>query len=243
MYSLITAFQNSVGRKILTGVTGIGLTLFLITHLSANLTLFALDPTSLASGDNAFNRYALFLKDLGWLLYIVEFGLLAIFLIHAYLGVAIYLRKRKARPEAYAKYKSRGGPSKQGFSSRTMIITGTILFLFVGMHLKTFKFGPGWNEEPAYTVMVESNGTEVPMRDLSKLTVEIFQSEVYVGVYMAIMLLLGFHLRHGVWSALQSLGANNKALTPFLYSVAGLVGILIALGFFILPIYLYFMFK
>jgi len=242
MYSLVTAFQNSVGRKILTGVTGIALTLFLISHLSANLTLFALDSTSLASGDNAFNRYALFLKDLGFLLYIVEFGLLAIFLIHAYLGVAIYLRKRKARPEAYEKYKSRGGVSKQGFSSRTMIITGTVLFLFVGMHLKTFKFGPGWNSEPAYTVEVQANGNTVEMRDLSKLTVEIFQNEIYVAVYMGIMLLLGFHLRHGIWSALQSLGANNKSLTPIIYSIAGLVGILIALGFFILPIYLYIMF-
>lgn len=242
MYSLVTAFQNSVGRKILTGVTGIALTLFLISHLSANLTLFALDSSSLASGDNAFNRYAMFLKDLGFLLYIVEFGLLAIFLIHAYLGVAIYLRKRKARPEAYEKYKSRGGVSKQGFSSRTMIITGTILFLFVGMHLKTFKFGPGWNSEPGYTVEVQANGNTVEMRDLSKLTVEIFQNEIYVAVYMGIMLLLGFHLRHGIWSALQSLGANNKSLTPLIYSIAGLVGILIALGFFILPIYLYFMF-
>jgi len=242
MSSLVTAFQNSVGRKILTGVTGIALTLFLISHLSANLTLFALDPSSLASGDNAFNRYAMFLKDLGFLLYIVEFGLLAIFLIHAYLGVAIYLRKRKARPEAYEKYKSRGGVSKQGFSSRTMIITGTVLFLFVGMHLKTFKFGPGWNSEPDYTVEVQANGNTVEMRDLSKLTVEIFQSEFYVAVYMGIMLLLGFHLRHGIWSALQSLGANNKSLTPIIYSIAGLVGILIALGFFILPIYLYFMF-
>lgn len=240
MYSLVTAFQNSVGRKILTGVTGIALTLFLVAHLSANLTLFSIDLQNM-DPDNAFNRYALFLKDLGWLLYIVEFGLLAIFLIHAYLGVAIYLRKRKARPEAYEKYKTRGGPSKQGYSARTMIITGTILFLFVGMHLKTFKFGPGWNEEPEYTTTIVQNGKEVPMRDLSKLTVEVFQNEAYVIVYMAIMLLLAFHLRHGVWSALQSLGANNKKMTPVLYTVAGIIGVLIALGFFVLPIWIYLM--
>lgn len=240
MYSLVTAFQNSVGRKILTGVTGIALTLFLVAHLSANLTLFSIDLQNM-DPDNAFNRYALFLKDLGWLLYIVEFGLLAIFLIHAYLGVAIYLRKRKARPEAYEKYKTRGGPSKQGYSARTMIITGTVLFLFVGMHLKTFKFGPGWNEEPEYTTVIMQDGKEVPMRDLSKLTVEVFQNEVYVVVYMAIMLLLAFHLRHGVWSALQSLGANNKKMTPVLYTAAGIIGVLIALGFFVLPIWIYLM--
>ena len=80
------------------------------------------------------------------------------------------------------------------------------------------------------------------MRDLTKLTIEVFQDPIYVAVYMAVMLLLGFHLRHGIWSALQSLGANNKKLTPLLYTVAGVIGILIALGFFVLPIWIYIMF-
>lgn len=240
MYSLLTAFQNSVGRKLLTGITGLALTLFLIAHLSANLTLFSVDFINY-NADNAFNRYALFLHDLGWLLYVVEVGLLAIFLIHAYLGIAIYLRKRKARPEAYEKYKSRGGPSKQGYSARTMIITGSVLLLFTVMHLKTFKFGPGWNSEPEYVTTVIKDGNPVEMRDLSKLTGEVFQNEIYVIVYMSVMLLLAFHLRHGIWSALQSLGANNKNLTPIIYGVAGAIGVLIALGFFVLPIWLYFM--
>lgn len=238
MYSLLTAFQNSVGRKILTGVTGIALTLFLIAHLSANLTLFSIDFANY-NPDNAFNRYSLFLHDLGFLLIVVEMGLLAIFLIHAYIGVAIYLRKRKARPEAYVRYKSRGGPSKQGYSARTMIITGTILFLFVGMHLKTFKFGPGWNSEPGYVTTITSDGAEKEMRDLAILVQEVFQNEIYVAVYMGIMLLLGFHLRHGIWSALQSLGANNKRMAPIIYTVAGAIGILIALGFFVLPLWIY----
>jgi len=240
MYSIITAFQNSVGRKILTGVTGLALTLFLIAHLSANLTLFTVDFANY-NPDNAFNRYALFLHDLGWLLYIVEAGLLAIFAIHAYLGIAIYLRKRKARPEAYEKYKTRGGPSKQGYSARTMIITGSVLLLFTVMHLKTFKFGPGWNSEPGYVTTITKDGNTVEMRDLSILTAEVFQNEIYVIAYMSIMVLLGFHLRHGIWSALQSLGANNKKLTPLIYTVASAIGILIALGFFVLPLWLYFM--
>lgn len=238
MYSIISAFQNSVGRKILTGVTGLALTLFLIAHLSANLTLFTIDFANY-DPDNAFNRYAMFLHDFGWLLIVVEMGLIAIFAIHAYLGIAIYLRKRKARPKAYEVYKTRGGPSKQGFSSRTMIISGTLLLLFTGMHLKTFKFGPGWNSEPGYVATVVKNGTEVPMRDLSILVQEVFQSEVYVILYMAIMVMLGFHLRHGVWSAVQSLGGGNKTLTPIIYTVAGIIGVLIALGFFVLPLWIY----
>ncbi len=235
MLTLLTAFQNSVGRKILTGVTGIALVLFLIAHLSANLTLFAVDPSQ---PDNAFNRYALFLHDLGFLLYIVEFGLAAIFLIHAYIGVSIWWGKRKARPEAYALSASRGTPSRQTFSSRTMIISGTILFLFTFMHLKTMKFGPGWDTaDVAYYTTVDDGK---PMRDLSKLVIEVFQDDLlYVVIYSGVMLMLGFHLRHGVWSALQSLGAMNKKLTPLLYTIAGVIGIAIALGFFVLPIWIY----
>lgn len=237
MYSLLTAFQNSVGRKILTGVTGIALTGFLIVHLAGNLTLFTIDYSN---ADNAFNRYAHFLHELGLLLIVAEIGLLAIFLIHAYLGIAIYLRKRKTRPEAYKQFKTRGGASKQGFSSRTMIVTGILLLLFTVSHVNHFKFGPGWSGEAEYTQVVNVGGEETQIRDLSKLVGETFQDPIYVIVYVAIMILLGFHLRHGIWSALQSLGAMNKKLTPVIYAIAGILGILIALGFLLLPIWIYF---
>lgn len=237
MYSLLTAFQNSVGRKILTGVTGIALTGFLIVHLAGNLTLFTIDYSN---ADNAFNRYAYFLHDLGLLLIVAEIGLLAIFLIHAYLGIAIYLRKRKARTDAYKQFKTRGGASKQGFSSRTMIVTGIFLLLFTVSHVNHFKFGPGWSGEAEYTQVVNVGGEETQMRDLSKLVGETFQDPIYVIVYVGIMILLGFHLRHGIWSALQSLGAMNKKLTPVIYAIAGVLGILIALGFLLLPIWIYF---
>ena len=237
MYSFLTAFQNSVGRKILTGVTGIALTGFLIVHLAGNLTLFTIDYSN---ADNAFNRYAHFLHELGLLLIVAEIGLLTIFLIHAYLGIAIYLRKRKTRPEAYKQFKTRGGASKQGFSSRTMIVTGILLLLFTVSHVNHFKFGPGWSGEAEYTQVVNVGGEETQIRDLSKLVGETFQDPIYVIVYVGIMILLGFHLRHGIWSALQSLGAMNKKLTPVIYAIAGIVGILIALGFLLLPIWIYF---
>lgn len=243
MYSLLTAFQNSVGRKILTGVTGLALTGFLIIHLLGNLTLFTIDY---GNPDNAFNRYAHFLHDLGWLLYVAEAGLLTIFLIHAYLGVAIYLRKKKTRGENYQVVKSRGGASKVGFSSRTMLISGSLLLIFTVSHVNHFKFGPGWSGEPEYTQEMNVGGEQTPVRDLSKLVFETFNRQYegaifYVIGYVGIMILLGFHLRHGVWSALQSLGAMNKKLIPVIYAVAGTIGILIALGFLVLPIYIYFL--
>ena len=78
------------------------------------------------------------------------------------------------------------------------------------------------------------------MRDIARLVTEKFQSPWYTFGYVGAMLLLGIHLRHGVWSAFQSLGATNPRLTPVIYSVGALLAILIAAGFFILPLWIFF---
>jgi succinate dehydrogenase / fumarate reductase cytochrome b subunit len=77
------------------------------------------------------------------------------------------------------------------------------------------------------------------MRDLAKLVVEKFQSPLYAFGYVAVMVFLGFHLRHGVWSAFQSLGVNNISWSPLIYSFALIFAILIAVGFVVLPLGIY----
>lgn len=228
MPKVFETLTSPVGRKILTGLTGLALSLFIIAHLLANLTLFR--------SSEAYNLYAKFLHDMGWALYLAEAGLILFFAVHAYTGISIWWRKRQARPEQYEKYATRGGKSKQTFSSRTMIITGLVLLAFTIVHLNTFKFGPGWAGEAEYTT--EIAGEE--MRDLSKLVFETFQNEFYVIGYVAVMILLGFHLRHGIWSAFQSLGTINTKLSLLIYTVSGIFAILIALGFLVLPIWIYF---
>lgn len=215
-------FTSPVGKKLLTGITGLGLTIFVLMHVSGNLSYF--------SGSDAYNQYTYFLASLGPLLYAVEAGLVVFFLVHAVLGIRIYLGKRKARPQNYRSYKSRGTPSMQSLSSRSMIITGILLLAFLLLHLKTFKFGP------VYETVVDG----VPMRDLARLMTETFASPFYTFGYVAIMVLLGLHLRHGIWSALQSLGAMNPRLTPLVYTIGGLVAVLIAVGFLVLPLWIFF---
>ncbi|MEX0772162.1 MAG: succinate dehydrogenase cytochrome b subunit [Balneolales bacterium] len=222
MPKVFEILTSPVGRKVLTGITGLALSLFVLVHLLGNLTLFI--------GTDAFNSYSNVLHEMGLLLYLAEAGLLLFFVVHAYTGISIWWRKRQARPEKYEKYATRGGKSKQTFSSRTMIITGLVLLAFTIVHLDTFKFGP------EYTTMVA--GQE--MRDLSRLVFETFQNELYVIGYVGVMVLLGFHLRHGVWSAFQSLGGNNQKLSLLIYTVGGIFAVLIALGFLILPIWIYF---
>jgi succinate dehydrogenase / fumarate reductase cytochrome b subunit len=222
-----TALDNPIVRKLITGITGLGLTLFVLVHMLGNLSYFAADP-------QAYNKYSHTLLSLGPLLYAVEIGLLIFFALHVYLGISIARKKKAARPVGYDLYESAGSPSLQSPASRSMIVTGVILLIFTVIHLISFKYGPGVSE--GYMVLVDG----VEMRDLKTLLEEKFRSPVYTFGYVAVMLLLALHLRHGVWSALQSLGAMSPRLTPFVYGLALLVGLGIAVGFFVLPLYIFF---
>jgi len=228
--SLSTHLNSPIGKKLITGITGLGLTIFVLMHMIGNLSMF--------SGDDAYNQYAHLLASLGPLLYAIEAGLVLFFLAHAVNGIKIWMGKRKARPQGYKVYKSAGKPSMQSSSSRSMIITGIILLVFTVFHLISFKFGPGGpgNADAAYLTVIDG----VEMRDLAQLVREKFATTWYTFGYTAIMLLLVVHLRHGVWSALQSLGAMRPSLSPVIYSLGGLIGLGIGLGFIVMPLALFF---
>ena len=222
MPSLLKALKSQVGRKILTGSTGIGLMIFIIGHLAGNLTLF---------GDaQAFNEYTYALESMGVLLYIVEAGLAFFFLLHAYIGISIWWNRRKARPEGYEKYQTKGGPSHQSWASRSMIFTGIVLLVFLVIHIDTFKFGE--------TATVVNDGTQ--MRNLQALVVETFQNPIYAFGYTFVMILLGFHLKHGFWSAFTSLTMKHKKYSAGIYTVGIIFAILMAVGFLFIPLYIYF---
>ena len=218
---IIKFYNSSIGKKIITGVTGLGLSLFVLFHMTGNLVLF--------TSPEAYNQLAHFLNSLGILLYLIEFILLGLVIFHVAIAISIQISKLQARPINYEQLKSVGEPSKQSISSRTMILTGLILLVFLVFHLLTFKFGT------YYSTAI--NGVE--MRDLARLVIEKFQSPVYTFSYVGVMIFLGFHLRHGVWSAFQSLGAINARLSPLIYAIAFIFAVLIAVGFLILPLAIY----
>jgi len=222
MPSFLKALKSQVGRKILTGLTGVGLIVFLITHLAGNLTLFG-DP-------QAFNEYTLTLESLGWILYVLEAGLAILFLLHAYIGISIWWNRRKARPEGYAEYESKGGPSHNSWASRSMIFTGIVLLVFLVIHLDTFKFGA------TDTIMI--NGEEA--RDLKALVIDTFMNPVYAFGYTFVMILLGFHLKHGFWSAFTSLTMKHNKYSALIYTAGIIFAILLAIGFLFIPLYIYF---
>ena len=226
--NLITALTSPVGRKVLTGATGIGLVAFVIAHMIGNL--------SYLPGPEAYNGYAHKLLSLGWIFYTIEILLALCFLLHAIIGISIQIRRWQARPVGYKMYKSAGKPSRSGYSARSMIFTGIILLGFLILHLISFKYGPGAAE--GYTATLD-NGESV--RDLHRLMTEKFKEPLYAFGYPIIMILLGMHMRHGVWSALQSLGMMSRRLSPYLYALAAILGVFVAVGFLFVPLYIYFL--
>jgi succinate dehydrogenase / fumarate reductase cytochrome b subunit len=219
---VLNFYSSPIGKKIITGITGIGLTLFVLIHVSGNLVLLI--------SSEAYNQLAHLLDSFAILLNLIELLLLVFIIFHVVIGIAIQINKYQARPIKYNQYHSIGQPSKQSLSSRTMIVTGLFILIFLVFHLLNFKFGT------YYTTVIN----EVPMRDLARLVREKFHQPVYAFGYAGIMVLLGFHLRHGIWSALQSLGTMNSRFSAVFYSLTSLVASLIAIGFIILPIGIYY---
>lgn len=218
---------STVFQKVIMALTGVFLILFVIMHLSGNIPLYFEDGSS-------FNAYADLLASFGSLLYIAEIGLLATFILHIVTAIQITRLNKAARPIGYKAYQTKGGPSKANLSSRFMIVSGVLLLAFLVLHIWQFKYGAGVTEG----YVVEHNGKQI--RDLHRLVVETFQNPIYVLIYVFSMIMLAFHMRHGFWSAFQSLGTRRPDLINMLQKLAILLALIVSLGFMGIPIWIYF---
>lgn len=218
--------RSSVAKKFLNGLTGLALTLFIIVHLVGNLLLLTGNPED-------FNRYAHKLESLGPLLWLAEIGLALFFVLHILSALTVYFDKQRARPARYAVSGDAGGTSRKTLSSKTMIYTGLVLLVFVPWHVISLKFGPGIDE--GYMTVLDG----ALVRDLHRWVIEYFQNPVHVALYVIVMLLLGFHLRHGFWSMIQSLGVYHPRWTPVWYTGGLVFAAVMAVGFLVIPIWIY----
>jgi succinate dehydrogenase cytochrome b subunit len=216
--SLRRVFSSSVGTKLLIAVTGLLLFLYLILHLAGNLMVFA--------GQETFNHYAHVLVS-NPLVVPAELALLLFFLVHVFKAVTMWAKNNAARPVPYEEKAWAGHTSRKSLASTTMIWTGLAIFAFVIVHVAHIKYG-AW-----YQI------GDPPMRDLYRTEVEVFTSPLWVAFYVVCMALIGFHLRHGISSAFQSLGASHAMYTRRVVAVGTVVAILIAGGFAIIPIWVY----
>jgi succinate dehydrogenase / fumarate reductase cytochrome b subunit len=211
-------FNSSVGMKLLIGVTGFALFVYLVVHVLGNLMVFV--------GQNAFNKYAFTLEG-NPLIPIIEIGLLLIFLLHVYKTLRMFLENQAARPVRYAKKKYAGRPSRKTLASATMIASGLWLLVFIVIHVKAFRYGTEY-EWPA-------GG-----RDLYRLEMENFANPLVVGFYVLSMVVVGSHLWHGISSSLQSLGLDHPRWTPRILVAGKIVAVLIAGSFMAIALWAHF---
>jgi len=222
---------TSVGKKVLMAVTGLLLLVYLVLHLAGNLLIYFGPPT--------FNAYSHFLIA-NPLIVPVEIGLLAVFLLHVYEAVLNWLENRRARPVSYYQpirrlfgYGWAGKPSRKSIASATMIGSGLIIVLFVVVHLLQFKFGADY-------LTTASSGAP-GIRDLYRLEIENFSNLAIVAFYVFCMVIIGFHLWHGISSALNSLGVDYRGSAPTLLRIARIGAMFIAGGFLFIPIWAFFL--
>ena len=214
--SLRRVFSSSVGTKLVIGATGLLLFAYLLLHLAGNLMVFG--------GQETFNHYAHMLAS-NPLVVPAEIALLLLFVLHIFKAVTMWTKNQAARPVPYEQKSWAGYTSRKSLASSTMIWTGLAVLAFVIVHVAQIKYG-AW-----YQI------GDPPVRDLYRTEVEVFSSPVWVAVYVICMVFIGFHLRHGIASAMQSLGASQ--VSKRLLVLGTIVAILIAGGFAAIPIWVY----
>ena len=205
-------WQSTNGKKVVMAVTGAILFLFVIGHLLGNLQVF--------EGPARINAYGHLLKSLGELLWIVRLILIAAVVLHITATVQLALRNQKARPVGYKAKKS----VNSNYADRTMYWSGPIVLAFVIFHL--LQFTAGYVHPEAQFV----DG------DIYQNIVSGFRVWWVSAWYIFSMILLGMHLRHGIWSMFQSVGANHPRHTPTLQRAAFWIALLITLGYISIPI-------
>lgn len=219
MISLKDYLRSTVGQKALVGLTGLGVAGFTLIHMSGNMLILM--------GPEPYNKYSHALIS-NPLIYFAEAGLLAIFLFHVAIATRLFFLNRGRRGVAYATSVT-GSDKGTTLAARSMILTGALVFVFLVLHLISFKFGA------EYTATYQG----IEMRDLHKLVVEKFKEPLFVGWYVFSMVVLWVHMSHGVAAAFQSLGAASS-LNRCLRKAALGITTLIVLGFLSQPLYVFF---
>jgi len=210
--------KSSIGKKFVMAITGSFLLIFLVIHLIGNLTLFF--------GPEAFNRYVLSLAKIKPMIRVIEIVLLSAFIFHIYNGSKLWWENKRARP---VNYKINGSVENTTIFSRTMFVSGSIIFIFLVLHLGTFFWRFNVHDPMNYA----------DNHQYYNIITHFFQYSWYVGIYLIAMVLLGFHLNHGFQSAFQTFGLNNKKYTPLIKRLGTIYSIIMAVGFASMPIYFF----
>jgi succinate dehydrogenase / fumarate reductase cytochrome b subunit len=248
-------FNSSLGKKLIMALTGLFLCTFLIVHLGGNLQLFSND------GGYSFNVYANFLTHFPPI-EVVAYLLYLSILVHAVYALVLTIHNRKARPVGYASVSK----SKVTWASKNMGLLGSILFLFIIIHMSDFWYNYKYTHSVGYkeyrtdlatgkttwvdftpsttdfekSVSVVNDVEIVRVKDLHAKVAQSFSNIYYDVIYVLAMCVLSFHLMHGFQSAFRTFGWVHKKYTPIVSFIGTWVfGVIIPLGFAAMPIFYY----
>jgi succinate dehydrogenase / fumarate reductase cytochrome b subunit len=216
--------STTVARKALVAVTGLLLSGFLVGHLAGNLFIFL--------GPEWLNGYAHHLKELGPLLWIARIGLLGLFIVHLGLAFSLWQRSQGARQDQYA-YRDWRAAS---FASRTMILSGSVIFIFLLYHLAHFTIGVEPIASSGFKDRTHLDHVKHEVHDVYSMVIKGFQNPLVVGLYIAGQVLLGMHLSHGVSSAFKTLGLSSRKWQPVVMKIGPAFGFAIAAGNIAIPL-------
>lgn len=210
-------FSSSIFRKQVVALTGLVMVGFILGHMAGNLLIYL--------GPNVFNDYADKLASLGELLWIIRTGLVISILVHIYFTVKLTRENSKSRRTRYEVYTPN---ADNKFARTTMIYSGILLFCFLILHLTDFTLA---DKEGAASVLGAQklrlfglvwNSFLHPWRDL---------------VYILAVCSVGLHLSHGIQSFIQTIGFNHPRYTPWILKASVILGIIVAVGFSSIPVY------
>ena len=201
MISVAAAYQSTIGKKVVMAITGFIGFGFVIGHMIGNLQAFPF-----LGGAEALNSYAVALRKLGPLLYLVRFILLSAVVVHIVAAYQLSRLSLKNRTEDYKRWVPRGSD----YASRTMRWSGPILLFFIVYHLMHLTFGnahPNFQHGDVYANLVSG-----------------FKIWYVSAFYIVAMIALALHLYHGIWSMFQTLSLNSLFYNRIASSIFGHLG-------------------
>ena len=219
---VMSSTQTTLVKKIFMALTGLFLSFFLIIHLGGNLQLLLPEPVA----HSQFNNYSHLLSG-NPLIKIVSYVLYFSLLYHIYDALILTLGNRKATNSSYGK-DTRGAVSN--WASRNMGILGSIILIFLIIHFKDYWYQYKFGELP-----LDTAGN----KDIYLIVMESFKVLWYVVLYVVAFIALGFHLMHGVKSAVRTLGLYNQRYIQWVRNLGIAFSFIISLGFTIIPIFVY----
>jgi succinate dehydrogenase / fumarate reductase cytochrome b subunit len=212
MNRAIEFYRAGIGKKVVMGVTGLIGIGFVLGHMAGNLLVF--------SGPEAINAYAHFLQSTGELLWIARLVLVTAVVLHVIAAVQLTLQNRAARPHGYVKRE----PQVSTWGSRTMRLSGALIFVFIILHILHFTTGD-WRPSGSFS--------ETDVYSNIVLSFRIWWVTLF---YVVVMIALGLHLYHGAWSSVRSLGLSQPSKAPLHRTIALGVALVLWLGFTVVPV-------